>query len=97
MAALLMAAQQAAAAPREVGPQPDTDFLEFLGSWQTGDDQTWIDPFQMDDPSEIEPHESEVLSPKDSRGQPRMKRRNSEPSTTQQEPAPRGPRRDMTP
>ena len=96
MAALLMA-QQAAAAPREVGPQPDADFLEFLGSWRTGDDHIWVDPFQVDDPSEIEPHEPEVLSPKDPRGQPRMKRRDLEPSTTQQEPAPRGPRRDMTP
>lgn len=36
------------AAPHDPTPAPDTDFLEFLGSWHTGDDR-WIDPFQVDE------------------------------------------------
>lgn len=27
---------------------PDAEFLEFLGSWNTGDNR-WMDPFQVDD------------------------------------------------
>ena len=38
-------------APPDVGNEPDADFLEFLGSWQMGEDR-WVDPFTV--PSEIE-------------------------------------------
>lgn len=45
---LLWAAAAAHAAPPEAAPAPDADFLEFLGSWQTGDGR-WVDPFHADD------------------------------------------------
>ena len=40
------AAQQGSVDP------PEADFLEFLGSWNSGDKHPkWIDPFQLDDPA----------------------------------------------
>ncbi|MFO0707128.1 MAG: hypothetical protein U0412_09765 [Nitrospira sp.] len=45
---LLWAAPAAAAAVPEATQVPDTDFLEFLGSWHTGEDR-WVDPFRAAD------------------------------------------------
>lgn len=84
------------AAPREAGPLPDTDFLEFLGSWHTGDDK-WVDPFQEDDPSVLETRESAPTPSEDSRNRSRMKRLGQEPSTDQDQPTSQRPRRDVTP
>ena len=42
-AVLLWSAGEVAAAPPDPAPLPDAEFLEFLGSWHTGDDR-WIDP-----------------------------------------------------
>ena len=53
MVTVLLVAQMAEAAPRDSGPPPDADFLEFLGSWQTGDDR-WVDPFYVDEVSDLE-------------------------------------------
>lgn len=38
----------AEAAPRDAGPVADIDFLEFLGSWETGDGK-WVDPSHLDE------------------------------------------------
>lgn len=46
--ALLWTAAGAQAASQEVVPVPEADFLEFLGSWQTGDNR-WVDPFRAAD------------------------------------------------
>lgn len=46
--ALLWMAAGSHAASEEVAPVPEADFLEFLGSWQTGDNR-WIDPFRAAD------------------------------------------------
>lgn len=48
MVTVILVAQMAEAAPRDSGPPPDADFLEFLGSWQTGDGR-WVDPFYIDE------------------------------------------------
>ncbi len=47
-AAVLLAAASASTAAQREADQPDADFLEFLGSWQTGERQPrWIDPFEI--------------------------------------------------
>lgn len=51
--ALLWMGAGAYAASGEVAPAPEADFLEFLGSWHTGDDR-WIDPFRAADLSGAE-------------------------------------------
>lgn len=80
MIVAVLMAQQTAAAPREAGPPPDTDFLEFLGSWHTGDD-TWIDPFQDDDLSESEVDEQAMEQPpRDVGERPRGPRGETNPS-----------------
>jgi len=67
LAAILLA-QAAVAAPREAAAPPEADFLEFLGSWNTGDQQQkWIDPFQLGDPSELEPELPAASSPQGTR------------------------------
>ena len=87
----------AEASPRDAGPPPDADFLEFLGSWHTGDDK-WVDPFQEDDLSVVETSEpAPTPAPKDFRDRPGTKRMDSMPSTNQNEPASQDPRRDVTP
>ncbi len=86
----------AEAAPREVSPLPDTDFLEFLGSWHTGDDK-WVDPFQEDDPTVVETNEPAPTPPADSRHRSGTKRLDQEPSTNQHQPPSQRPRRDVTP
>ncbi|WP_146216139.1 hypothetical protein [Nitrospira lenta] len=63
--ALLWMAVSAAAAPPEVMPVPDADFLEFLGNWHTGDGR-WVDPFHAADLSSAEA----VTSPKGQRPGP---------------------------
>lgn len=51
--ALLWTGAGAYAASGEVAPAPEADFLEFLGSWHTGDDR-WVDPFRAADLSGAE-------------------------------------------
>lgn len=46
MVAVMLVAQVVEAAPRDSGPPPEADFLEFLGSWHTEDDR-WVDPFYV--------------------------------------------------
>ena len=46
----------AEAAPRDAGPVADLDFLEFLGSWETGDGK-WVDPSHLDEMPVFETHE----------------------------------------
>ncbi len=43
---VVLVAFRAEAAPQDSGPPPDADFLEFIGSWHTGDDR-WVDPFRV--------------------------------------------------
>lgn len=87
----------AQAAPREAAPVPDADFLEFLGSWHTGDDR-WVDPF----------HAAELLgteagdSQKDSRPTgvqepPRMKQRENREEPDRKGSRSVDPLRDMKP
>jgi len=52
MAVLCMLAG-AEAAPPDLSPQPDAEFLEFLGSWPT-EDNRWTDPFQVDKVPHVE-------------------------------------------
>jgi hypothetical protein len=46
MVAVILVAQVIEAAPRDSGPPPEADLLEFLGSWHTEDDR-WVDPFYV--------------------------------------------------
>lgn len=85
------------AAPRDPVPPPDADFLEFLGSWHTGDDR-WVDPFQVDDASgaERDEHNQDVGSRGD------RERRNPHADVPQDESRQAGtdstlPRRDVKP
>ena len=48
LGALLWMVAASQAAPGDVAPVPDAEFLEFLGSWHTGDDR-WVDPFRAAD------------------------------------------------
>jgi hypothetical protein len=84
------------AAPRDTGPGPDTDFLEFLGSWQT-DDHKWIDPFHEDDPSMFETRELEKKRSENSPPAVQRKPLNQDPRTNEWSPASRSPRKDATP
>jgi hypothetical protein len=86
----------AEASPRDDSPPPDADFLEFLGSWHTGDGK-WIDPFQEDDPPVLETNEPASTSPRDVPDRSKAKRLDEEPSTNQNPPASQRPRRDVTP
>jgi hypothetical protein len=45
-ALLLLGIAVVGAAPPDVDVGPDAEFLEFLGSWQTGDGR-WMDPFEL--------------------------------------------------
>jgi hypothetical protein len=54
--ALVLWAVAVEAVPPTAADPPDADFLEFLGSWTSGNDQPkWVDPFQVDDPIPTEP------------------------------------------
>lgn len=83
--ALLVAVQVAEVAPRDPGPSPDADFLEFLGSWHTGDNK-WIDPFQEDDVPVLETgNRQEELREREFRDQRRRKRFDPDaPSSTKE-------------
>jgi hypothetical protein len=49
-AAVILSIVLAGAAPQGASGPPDPDFLEFLGSWDSGDEHPkWVDPFQLDD------------------------------------------------
>ena len=62
---VVLVALRAEAAPQDSGPPPDADFLEFIGSWHTGDDR-WIDPFRVGSGPDLEPgaKESALRRPK---------------------------------
>lgn len=51
---LWLAVPLAQAASREAEPPPNTELLEFLGSWETEDGRA-VDPFEMEDMSQFEP------------------------------------------
>jgi len=88
---------QAQAAPRDAASPPDTDFLEFLGSWHTGDDK-WIDPFQVDDSPVLEAIEpAPTPTQRDSHDQSRSKRLEQESSASENQPASPPPRREVKP
>ena len=68
----------AEAAPPSV-VEPDQDFLEFLGSWTSGDVQhRWIDPFQLDDAGLMDADQDIQPAPLDSREAARQKKRRGE-------------------
>lgn len=97
MVAAMLMAQQTAAAPREAGLPPDADFLEFLGSWHTGDDK-WIAPFQEDDLSELEVEEQTTEQPpRDVGERPRGPRGETNPSPRYQNPDSPHPREGVKP
>lgn len=75
--ALFVAVQVAEAAPRDPSPPPEAAFLEFLGSWQTGDNQ-WVDPFTED--------EAAVLGTGDRREEPREREFRDRPKRKQLDP-----------
>ncbi len=93
--ALLWTAVSAAAAPPEAMQAPDADFLEFLGSWHTGDGR-WVDPFHA-----VELSGAETVTPqKDQRSgptqeTPRANRRESREESDRQGAHPIDPMREM--
>ncbi len=96
-AAVTLSVVAAGAVPQgEVAPV-DPDFLEFLGSWETGDDR-WVDPFREDDLPEWDLQErTRETVPKDARdrrGIPRMK---SGPPAGSPTPGSPNPREGTTP
>jgi len=94
---LLWMVAAAHAAPREVAPVPDADFLEFLGSWHTGDDR-WIDPFHAADLSGVETGDPQKDSrPSGAQEPPRTKRRESREEPDRKGSRPVEPQREMTP
>jgi hypothetical protein len=95
--ALLWMAVGAHAAPQEVVPVPDADFLEFLGSWQTGDDR-WVDPFRAADLSGAETGNPQKNG-RSSEGQvpPRVRQRESREEPDRKESRPVDSLRDMKP
>lgn len=85
--ALLWVAAGAQAASEEVAPAPEADFLEFLGSWQTGDNR-WVDPFRAADLSEVQAGAPQKPGRStDDNGPPRMR-----PRDNHQEPDQKGSR-----
>jgi hypothetical protein len=59
---LLLVVPLAEASPPKAGPAPDLEFLEFLGSWETEDGKA-VDPFEVDDLDQLEPHGTSHDSP----------------------------------
>lgn len=94
---LLWMAAGVHAAPREVAPVPDADFLEFLGSWHTGDDR-WVDPFRAADLSATETGSSQK-SGRSSEGPepPRMRQEENREEPDRKGSRPVDPLRDMKP
>lgn len=94
--ALLWMAVSAAAAPPEATPIPDADFLEFLGSWHTGDGR-WVDPFHAAELSGAEtgaPQKRQRTEP--AQEPPRTNRRETREGSDQQSVWPIDPTREMT-
>ena len=58
---VVLVAFRAEAAPQDSGPPPDADFLEFIGSWHTGDDR-WVDPFRIGGGPDLAPGAKESAS-----------------------------------
>lgn len=94
---LILGMATVGAAPSDVGITPDAAFLEFLGSWHTGDDR-WVDPFEL----ETEPdsdhsiHLDDQKSGQAERTEERLNSKdpvNSDPSRSQ----PRSGRTSITP
>lgn len=97
LSVLLWGAATAYAAPRDAAPVPDADFLEFLGSWQTGDDR-WVDPFHAADLSgkeAVDPQRD--IRPSESQARPQTKRRESREEPDRKGSRPVDPQREMTP
>lgn len=88
---LLWAVAEAHAAPPEAAPAPDADFLEFLGSWHTGESR-WVDPFHAADVSDAETVDAQKdRRPGQPQSLPRADRRESrdgaeQPGTRQTDP-----------
>jgi len=76
MVAVLLVAQIAQAAPRDIGEPPDIDFLEFLGSWNTGEER-WIDPFDVGEVPALETRDQDS-EPRRSEAGDQTKRRPAE-------------------
>ena len=90
-------AQLAEAAPRDSGPPPDADFLEFIGSWHPGDDR-WVDPFHL---GAIPASELEADGPASRRPEAAGKSREQPEETTRElkrkSTEVTAPRKDVTP
>lgn len=94
---VLGAVAMADAAPRDPLSPPDVEFLEFLGSWHTGDDR-WVDPFQVDEPpgAKDSEHNQDVRSG-DDRGEKVPQPITPNDGVKQPERDPAFPRRDIKP
>lgn len=79
----------AEASPQGAAGLPDADFLEFLGSWNTGDDHPrWVDPFQLDDPVMTDAEQpKEKQSPADRRNERKQTGTDDERSSKQPSPS----------
>ena len=94
---VVLVALRAEAAPQDSGPSPDADFLEFIGSWHTGEDR-WIDPFRVGSGSDLETGAKESASRRPKTGG----QKNKLPEETNQESNRKGtdvivPQRDVQP
>jgi hypothetical protein len=87
-AAVVLSVIVATAATQGNMDQPDADFLEFLGSWSTGESHPrWIDPFQFDDPTVPESERpDQQRMPRNRQDDLRKKPRDVESPTTQPTP-----------
>jgi hypothetical protein len=75
---------------------PDADFLEFLGSWNAGDGR-WTDPFQVDDPSNLEGADRRREPRSYGEGHEKKNRPAPSDNPTPSDSGPALPRRDVTP
>ena len=94
---VVLVAFRAEAAPQDSGPPPDADFLEFIGSWHTGDDR-WVDPFRIGGGPDLAPGAKESASRRPKAGG----QTNKPPEETNQESNRKGidvivPQRDVQP
>lgn len=97
LGALLWTAAVVQAAPQEITPVPDADFLEFLGSWHTGENR-WVDPFRAADLSGAEAGNVHKNG-RSSEGPvtPRVRQRETREEPDRTETRPIDPLRDMKP
>ncbi len=96
---VILSVVMAEAAPQGAASPPDADFLEFLGSWNTGDAHpTWVDPFQLDDPVPVdaEPPNDKQL-PADRRNEQKQTGTDETRSSKQQLPYPSRPEGGVRP